>query len=181
MNIFSSFVLSCNIYHKIIPMNTVESFLESHDIKFTHYDHPAVFTCEQAEIFHNIVPWLPWKNLFLIDKKSWRIFLVILPISKRADLKLLAKHFWVIKLSFASPDLLMQKMNLTPGSVSPFGLINNKDNDIEVYVDDEIYNAELVNFHPNINTASLSLNREMFHKYLEIIPHDIHSLHLSST
>lgn len=75
----------------------------------------------------------------------------------------------------------MQKMNLTPGSVSPFGLINNKDNDIEVYIDEEIYNAELVNFHPNINTASLSLSREMFHKYLEIIPHDIHTINLSFT
>lgn len=72
-------------------------------------------------------------------------------------------------------------MSLTPGSVSPFGLINNKDNDIEVYIDEEIYNSELVNFHPNINTASLSLNREMFHKYLKIIPHNIQIINLSST
>lgn len=162
-------------------MNTAESYLQAHDIAFIHYDHPAVFTCEQAEIFHNIVPWMAGKNLFLIDKKSGRLFLVILSIYKRADLKFLAKHFWVSNLSFWSPDLLMEKMNLTPGSVSPFGLINNKDNDIEVYIDEEIYNADIVNFHPNINIASLSLTNEMFHKYLEIIPHDIHKINLSST
>lgn len=161
-------------------MNPVEQFLTANNIEFSHYNHPAVFTCEEAEIFHNIVPWLPWKNLFLIDKKTWRIFLVILSIYKRADLKFLAKYFWVTKLSFASPDLLMQKMWLTPGSVSPFGLINNKDNDIEVYIDSEIYDAELLNFHPNINTASLSLTNEMFHKYLENIPHEIQIINLSS-
>lgn len=161
-------------------MNTVENYLQSHHIDFTRYDHPAVFTCEQAEIFHKLVPGMPGKNLFLIDKKSGRIFLVILPIDKKADLKFLAIHFGVAKLSFGSPELLMQKMGLIPGSVSPFGLINNNEQDIEVYIDQEIYTAELVNFHPNINTASLSLARDMFHTYLEIIPHDIHILDLSS-
>jgi Ala-tRNA(Pro) deacylase len=77
--------------------------------------------------------------------------------------------------------LLLQKMWLTPWSVSPFGLINNTDSDIEVYIDEEIYNTDLVNFHPNINTASLSLTREMFHKYLKLLLHQINVIHLSST
>ncbi|HBB04333.1 TPA: hypothetical protein DCZ39_05585 [Patescibacteria group bacterium] len=59
-------------------------------------------------------------------------------------------------------------------------MINNKDHDIEFYIDAEIYNAELVNFHPNINTASLSLSRDMFHKYLEVIPYETHIVHLAS-
>lgn len=161
-------------------MNSVEEFLKSHKILYTFHAHPAVFTCEQAEIFHELVPGMPGKNLFLIDKKSGRIFLAILPIHKKADLKFLAHHFGVAKLSFGSPELLIQKMGLEPGSVSPFGLINNTENDIEVYIDTEIYTAQLVNFHPNINTASLSLTNEMFRKYLEIIPHEIHMLSLSS-
>lgn len=74
-------------------MSSVEQFLKSNDIEFTHHDHTAVFTCEQAEIFHKLVPGMPGKNLFLIDKKSERIFLVILSIHKKADLKFLAKHF----------------------------------------------------------------------------------------
>lgn len=159
-------------------MNSVEQFLQSNQIDFIHHNHPAVFTCEQAAIFHDLVPGTPGKNLFLIDKKTERIFLVILPVQKKADLKFLAIHFWVTKLSFGSPDLLMQKMGLTPWSVSPFWLINNTEEDIEVYIDQEIYDAELVNFHPNINTASLSLTRDMFHRYLEMIPHDIHVIDL---
>lgn len=155
-------------------MTPVEQFLQSHNITYNYHAHEAVFTCEQEEIFRKIVPGMIGKNLFLIDKKSWRLFLVILPIYKKADLKFLAKHFGVVKLSFGSPDLLREKMCLEPGSVSPFGLINNKDNDIELYIDSDIYDAELVNFHPNINTASLSLTREMFHNYLKIIPHDAH-------
>lgn len=160
--------------------NPVEAFLQWHHILYTRHDHPAVFTCEQAEIFHELVPGLPGKNLFLIDKKSGRLFLVVLPVIKKADLKFLAQHFGVAKLSFGSPDLLMEKMGLEPWSVSPFGLINNTEKDIEVYIDMEIYMAELVNFHPNINTASLSLTHEMFQKYLETIPHTIHRIDLSS-
>lgn len=161
-------------------MNPVEQFLQSHHIFYTRHDHPAVFTCEQAQIFHELVPGTPGKNLFLIDRKSGRIFLVVLPVIKKADLKFLAHHFGVAKLSFGSPDLLMEKMWLEPWSVSPFWLINNTNKDIEVYIDTEIYMAELVNFHPNINTASLSLTHEMFQKYLEIIPHTLHMIDLSS-
>jgi len=162
-------------------MNPVEQFLQSHNIRYTYHAHPAVFTCEQAAIFHELVPGIPGKNLFLIDKKSGRLFLVILLVPKKADLKFLAKLFEVSKLSFGSPDLLMQKMWLEPWSVSVFWLINNVDRDIEVYIDAEIGNAELVNFHPNINTASLSLTHEMFHKYLKTIPYDIHMIDLSLT
>ena len=91
-------------------MNPVEQFLQSHNILYTYHAHPAVFTCEQAEIFHELVPGMPGKNLFLIDKKSGRTFLVILPVMKKADLKFLANYFGVNKLSFGSSDLLMEKM-----------------------------------------------------------------------
>ena len=95
-------------------MTSVEQFLQSHGITYTYHPHPAVFTCEQAAIFHELVPGVPGKNLFLIDKKSGRIFLVILPVMKKADLKFLANYFGVSKLSFGSPDLLMEKMGLSP-------------------------------------------------------------------
>jgi len=91
-------------------MNPVEHYLQSYDITYTRHDHPAVFTCEQAEQFHKLVPGMTGKNLFLIDKKSGRIFLFVLSALKKADLKLLTKLFGVTKLSFGSPELLMQKM-----------------------------------------------------------------------
>ena len=150
-------------------MNPVETFLKSNNIDYTYHSHPAVYTCEQAEEYKHLMPWISVKNLFLVDKKSWRKFLVILPAEKKADIKSLWNLFWWCKLSFGSPELLMQKLWLEPGSVSPFGLINNDEKDVEICIDKKVYDADIVNFHPNINTASLSLIREMFHKYLGMI------------
>ncbi len=154
-------------------MNPVEAFLQSHNIIYTYHEHPAVYTCEQAEEYHHLMPGIAVKNLFLVDKKTWRKFLVILPAEKRANLKEFTKLFRASKLSFASADMLMQTMWLEPGSVSPFGLINNENKDVEVYIDKQVYDADIVNFHPNINTASLWLTHEMFQKYLEIIENKI--------
>ena len=88
----------------------VKEFLSLHSIDYICHEHPAVYTCEQAEKFHDLMPGIVGKNLFLVDKKSGRIFLVVLPATKKADLKFLTKEFGVAKLSFGSPDLLMEKM-----------------------------------------------------------------------
>jgi Ala-tRNA(Pro) deacylase len=64
-------------------------------------------------------------------------------------------------------------LELEPGSVSPFGLLNNIDNSVETYIDEDIYNADIVSFHPNRNTATLELSKEMFRKYLDSLKHKI--------
>ena len=147
-------------------MPTIGQYLKDHHITYVSHEHPAVFTCEEAEKHCVNVPGIPGKNLFLRSSKGKRYFLVILPASKRADLKQIAQTVGESKISFASAETLKEKLGLEPGSVSPFGLINDQNHEIEVYIDAEIYNAPLVNFHPNRNTASLELTREMFHKYL---------------
>ena len=150
-------------------MVDVEQYLQSHNIEYIKHEHPAVFTCDEAEKHCKDVPGIPGKNLFLKNKGSKIFFLVILPAVKRADLKVIAKIVSEPKVSFASPEALKEKLSLEPGSVSPFGLLNDVNHEVEVYVDKEMYNADIVNFHPNRNTASLELTGEMFRKYLEII------------
>ena len=98
---------------------------------------------------------------------------MVVPASKRADLKKLAEIFDEKKLSFASGEVLMEKLGLEPGSVSPFGLLNDEEQEVEVFIDKDLYEADIVNFHPNINTASVEIQREMFHKYLDGLPHKI--------
>lgn len=147
-------------------MNAAEQYLQNHNISYVLHEHPAVFTCEEAEKFCADVPGIPGKNLFLRAGKAKRYFLIILPASKKADLKQISHIVGESKVSFASPASLKEKLDLEPGSVSPFGLINDQHHEVEVYIDREIYDAEIVNFHPNKNTASLELTREMFHKYL---------------
>lgn len=150
-------------------MQDVEQFLQSKGIQYTLHEHPAVFTCEDAEIHCKNVPGLACKNLVLKDKKSGRYFLLILPAAKRMDLKKFSEMVGQKNITFASADVLREKLGVDPGSVSPFGLLNDTEKEMEVYVDSEVYNAEIVGFHPNRNTATLELSREMFWKFLELL------------
>ncbi len=149
----------------------VETYLKKHQIVYAQHTHPAVFTCEEARIHCKHVPGLACKNLLLRDKNnngSTRAFyLVIMPAEKKLNMKELAAQLGAQHLTFAKPEELMDLMKLEPGSVSPLGLINDKEHQIKVIIDQEIWDAEIVSFHPNVNTASLELKKAMFHKVME--------------
>lgn len=155
-------------------MTDPETFLEKHGIAFVRHEHPPLFTCEDAASLPMQVPGIPCKNLFLKGKKSKRLFLVILPASQRTDLKQFAQTAQEPAVSFASAETLKEVLGLEPGSVSPFGLLNDTKHVVTVYVDRAIHEAPLVNFHPNRNTASLELTHDMFQKFLAVLPHEIH-------
>ena len=87
--------------------------------------------------------------------------------SKRADLRALADQIGDGKLSFASPDRLMTCLGLTPGSVSPFGLIHDAEHHVRVILDRDLKSAQRVSFHPNINTVTLTLAFADFEKFLD--------------
>ena len=92
---------------------------------------------------------------------------MILHASKRADLRAVADQIGDGKLSFASPERLMTHLGVTPGSVSPFGLINDHDHHVRVVLDRDLKSAGRIAFHPNINTATLTLARGDFDRFLE--------------
>lgn len=126
-------------------------------IPFTRYEHPAVFTVEQAREHWAAIPGLHCKNLFLTNRKGSRYFLVVMEASKQADLQAVSTQLGDGRLRFASPERLLAQLGLTPGSVSPFGVVNNATHDVHVALDEDLAGAELVAFHPNINTATLTL------------------------
>ncbi|MBD3359727.1 MAG: prolyl-tRNA synthetase associated domain-containing protein [Candidatus Buchananbacteria bacterium] len=159
-------------------MPNLEQFLQDEQITYILHEHPAVYTCEEAEKYCSQIPGLATKNLFLKNQKKNRYFLIILPADKQADLKKIAAIVNEKKLSFANPDELQDKLGLQPGAVSPFGLINDDKQAVEVYIDKDVYNAEIVSFHPNRNTASLELTSAMWQKYLNTIDHDIKVINL---
>lgn len=150
-------------------MINVEDFLKSNDITYILHEHPAVYTCEEAEKYCGDIPGLACKNLLLGGKKSGRYFLVILPAEKRADLKKIGEIVGDKQITFAGPEILLEKLGLEPGAVSPFGLLNDKNHEVEVYIDKKVYYADIVSFHPNRNTASLELTGNMFRKFLKAI------------
>lgn len=113
-------------------MTTPEQFLRDHNIAYIRHDHPAVYTCEDAEKHCGDIPGMACKNLLLKDKKNERYFLVIMPANKRMDLKKFSEIAGTNKISFASDDALREKLGLEPGSVSPFGLLNPAAHDVEL-------------------------------------------------
>jgi len=82
------------------------------------------------------------------------------------------------KLSFASPKRMMKYLGIEPGSVSPFGLIHDKENHVHLFLDKNLKNAEHVSFHPNLNTASLVISQSDFRKFLEHIGNSYEFLEL---
>ncbi len=130
------------------------------------YEHPPVFTTEDVEKYWRGIPATPVKNLFLRNKKGNRHYLVIVGVDKRVDLHQLVKVIGDDRLSFGSAERLMEKLGLTPGSVSPFGLLHEGSADVRVIIDEDLRQAERLIFHPNINTASVTISFADFERFL---------------
>ncbi len=149
------------------PAPQVYATLAAMGIRYETFTHPPVFTAEEAAEHWAGIDGAKVKNLFLRNKKGDRHYLVILAISKQADLRALVKMVGDDRLSFGSPERLMANLGLTPGSVSPFGLMNDVRHAVRVIVDQDLRSAERLIFHPNINTASVAIAGADFVRYLE--------------
>ncbi len=139
--------------------------LEEIGIEYKRFDHPAVFTVEEAQK-HNRGGGAHSKNLFLRNKKGDKHYLVILEASKRINLKKLAQSLNESDISFASPERLQKYLGLTPGAVSLFGLVNDSEKEVEVIVDTDLLEFETQGFHPNINISTLVFSTKDFKKFL---------------
>ena len=148
------------------PAPPVYAALDGLGIHYDRHEHPAVFTAEDAAKYWDPIPGVQCKNLFLRNKKGDRHYLVVVEISKRVDLKDLVKLVGDDRLSFGSPERLMAELGLTPGSVSPFGLIHDADASVRVLIDQDLRGAERLIFHPNINTASVVVSWADLERFL---------------
>jgi Ala-tRNA(Pro) deacylase len=148
------------------PAPPVYAALDALGIVYARHEHPAVFNAEDASKYWDPIDGVQCKNLFLRNKKGDRHYLVVVEISRRVDLKDLVKVVGDDRLSFGSPERLMAELGLTPGSVSPFGLINDDDGSVRVLIDADLRGAERLIFHPNINTASVVVSWEDLEKFL---------------
>jgi Ala-tRNA(Pro) deacylase len=136
-------------------------------IAYQRYEHPPVATVEEAEPHWSGIEATHCKNLFLRNQKGDRHYLVVLTASKKADLKAMADQIGDGKLSFGSPERLMKHLGLTPGSVSPFGLINDRPHAVRVVLDRDLKGATRLSFHPNINSVTFTIAAPDFARFLE--------------
>ena len=137
------------------------SFLRSKHIVFELTEHIAVFNMREVSNIELPYPDDDAKNLFIRDDKKRQFFLLTVKGNKRVDLKFVRKTLNARPLSFANDEALKNKLQLTPGSVTPFGLLNNTDCDV-CWILDKAFEGEphRIGVHPNDNTATLWLRPE---------------------
>ena len=138
--------------------------LDKLDIVYEEISHEKVMTVEEAKNIENMIEGIGSKNLFLTDKKNY--YLVILEENKRADIKELMNIIGCSRLSFASSNRLKEILDVEEGSVTPYGIINDKDNKVMLLIDKDLKNNKLL-FHPNTNTRTISVSYDDLIKFIE--------------
>lgn len=151
----------------------VLKYLDEKKIPYQMFEHPAVYTVEEAQKYADNIPGIHYKNLFLRNKNGKKHYLLVLEENRKVDLKEIARIIHAKNLSFASKDRLKKYLDLEPGSVSPFGLLNDLDRVVEVYLDSSIADGALVAFHPNDNTKTLVLDATDLLKILRELGYEL--------
>jgi Ala-tRNA(Pro) deacylase len=146
--------------------------LDALGVPYQRFDHQAVFTCEEAErAMPAETAAAHTKNLFLRDAKGRRHWLLVTDCAKQVDLRSLAPAIGADKLGLASPERLARYLGLTPGSVTLFGLINDRQHEVELVVDRDVWAAATWRCHPLVNTATLVVAKEGVEAFLSATGH----------
>lgn len=163
-------------------------FLNEHGIQHECYYHPEGKTIEEAKQFWHQDGSIHCKNIFMRNHKGTQHYLIcfdcdhdlaIHDLEQRLKAALVAKGENAPgKLSFASPERMMRYLGLEPGSVSPFGLINDQDHHVILFLDENLRAASSLSFHPNDCRGTVVISRTEFERYLEIIGNKVEWLQL---
>ena len=147
--------------------------LKKLNIPFEIVEHEPALTIEQADNFIKGILGVRTKTMFLTNKKKTKFYLLIMDENKKIDISKFKETVNDKQIKIASEETLFKKIMLLPGIVSPFGLLNDKNKDIKVYIDKEIMNEKRMSFHPNTNTKTLFINTTDLFKFLNSIGYDI--------
>lgn len=139
------------------------------EIGYEFFEHPPLDTIDIALEYWKDIDAMHCKNLFFRNHKGNRHYLVIIKDTTPFNIRSLEQKLKQGKLTFGSEKRLMKYLGVKPGSVSPFGLINDPDRHVHLFMDQQLQSAEKISFHPNDNTASLVLSYRDFIKYLDHI------------
>jgi Ala-tRNA(Pro) deacylase len=149
-------------------------FLESSHFVFERFEHPPVFTCEEADLHRPSRPAVNTKNLFLCDKKARRFFLAVTSCEKTVKLDDLSLQLGVSHLRFGSEENLMRLLGVTRGSVTMMGLANDSEHQVELWIDAGIWQSEYFQSHPLVNTATLVISQVELKRFFALTGHALH-------
>ena len=141
--------------------------LKELNFPFDYYGHPPAPTIEEARKYWKDIEATHCKNLFFRNHKGNRHYLVIIEHSRDLSIRDLEKRLKQGKLTFASDQRMYKYLGLMPGSVSPFGLINDTTKHVHLFLDENLENSRRISFHPCVNTASIVILYEDFKNFLK--------------
>ena len=157
----------------------VYDLLEKLEIPFLHTDHPAAATMEDLAETDEVLGAAVCKNLLLCNRQCTEFYLLMLPGSKPFKTKHLSKQIGSSRLSFAAPEYMERYLDITPGSLSVLGLMNDYDNCVQLLIDADLLGSESVGMHPCINTSSLALKtKDLLEKILPAVHHSYRAVEL---
>ncbi len=148
--------------------------LDSLGISYERVDHEEANTMEAcAAVDEVLAPAVICKNLFLCNTQKTKFYLLMIKNDKKFKTKEISKQINSARLSFAPPEYMEEYLDITPGSASVMGLMNDKDNQVTLLVDEDVLAAEYFGCHPCINTSSLRLKvSDVFETFLQAVNHD---------
>ena len=135
----------------------VYDLLDALSVPYERIDHEPLMTMEACAEVDRILDATICKNLFLCNRQETDFYLLMMPGDKRFHTKDLAAQLGTARLSFAKETYLLDYLDLTPGSVSVMGLMNDTDMHVALLIDQDVLDGEFIGFHPCINTSSLKI------------------------
>ena len=148
-------------------INKVTNYLDSLGVGYELLRHEAVVTTEESRAVVHVDDCASCKSLYVKDKKSDNYYMVVLPFDKRANMRGLAAYVGCAKFEFATEDKLYEDLQVHRGSVSPYAFLNEKPTySAKLLIDEEVWNAKRVKFHPCDNTATVIVSLDDFKKFL---------------
>ena len=150
----------------------VYDFLDSFGIEYKRADHEALMTMEACEAVDQLLGAQICKNLFLTNRQQTEFYLLLMPGDKPFKTKLLSKQIGTARLSFASPEHMQELLDITPGSVSVLGLMNDGGK-VHLVIDSDLLKDEFIGCHPCINTSTLKIKTaDIIEKFLPEVMHE---------
>lgn len=152
----------------------VYDLLDELRITYERVDHEPANTMEACkEIDKILAPAVICKNLFLCNSQKTRFYLLMIREDKKFKTKDISKQINSSRLSFAPEEKMLEYLDITPGSVSVLGLMNDKEKKVQLLVDEDVLRSEYFGCHPCVNTSSLRVKTEdIFEKFLQAVNHE---------
>lgn len=157
----------------------VYDVLDEIGIRYVRVDHAAAATMEGCREVDRILGITICKNLFLCDRQMQNFYLLMMPAEKRFRTAVFSKLIGSSRLSFGPEEYMQRFLDVTPGSVSVMGLMNDKDNRVKLYIDADVLKKQYVGCHPCINTTSLRFeSTDLINKFLPYVNHNYTTVEL---